>query len=720
MEIHEAKEIAEKFDKKLIYNDAKVDEFIRQYAKSTNDRLLLLTSVVKPVDSLPAFSMNDLILRYRAKNEWYTEFITELAKKKSSSIFQLPELWEIDPEIAEYTYHNLNQKNDERLARAMGFTLQGLARKNQKRLFQMINNNIEQSSTAQRIAYTIALQGIERNQEIPSCLVDFVILNSDSENRVLKETAIYALMIRLSSYIKVTRKLEDLCHTNDNDTVRFISLNSISISRESKELVLRLLTICAKNRNLDVLSHVSFGLGAIAKDYPIECLNLAKNWIKSNPSGRGFKSIYLLNQIGEADHKKIVKFMSKWVHDEKDDSILEYDIPELLVGIFEKHHEHILDFIDTLDRRLRRNKILIIKTLKKMLSDQYKEIDKNGRFAHESFDILSRIASRRGLNIQKIVKGEQNIVMKSLMIIYAIIEYEIQVSYGIDLRKALTGLKYFPGVVSFFKCSAWFAESIKKKKDPHPLTLFLARAALSERKKTKNDYPYLLMCDIEKCLGEFGKAESGIKHLRDGMKNPDQFFQTLSELQIASRLKRRFPVDFEPKIGNKKLDIGVTIDNKDLLIEIITLTMDSKLRYIGLVADMPNKAKEKIVEEISKQLREVSLYTDNPIIMAIDITDAPDISSIDIVDAIYGSTQLTLVSEKESRKIIRTFPSRKDDSISDEPNEGKIISAVIVLRRVQSFSNNRIELTGELFVNPRANIPMDDNTRRILTETILQ
>jgi hypothetical protein len=269
MEIHEAKEIAEKFDKKLIYNDAKVDEFIRQYAKSTNDRLLLLTSVVKPVDSLPAFSMNDLILRYRAKNEWYTEFITELAKKKSSSIFQLPELWEIDPEIAEYTYHNLNQKNDERLARAMGFTLQGLARKNQKRLFQMINNNIEQSSTAQRIAYTIALQGIERNQEIPSCLVDFVILNSDSENRVLKETAIYALMIRLSSYIKVTRKLEDLCHTNDNDTVRFISLNSISISRESKELVLRLLTICAKNRNLDVLSHVSFGLGAIAKDYPI-------------------------------------------------------------------------------------------------------------------------------------------------------------------------------------------------------------------------------------------------------------------------------------------------------------------------------------------------------------------------------------------------------------------------------------------------------------------
>ena len=81
---------------------------------------------------------------------------------------------------------------------------------------------------------------------------------------------------------------------------------------------------------------------------------------------------------------------------------------------------------------------------------------------------------------------------------------------------------------------------------------------------------------------------------------------------------------------------------------------------------------------------------------------------------------MTLVSEKESRKIIGTFPSRKDDSISDEPNEGKIISAVIVLRRVQSFSNNRIELTGELFVNPRANIPMDDNTRRILTETILQ
>lgn len=251
MDIFDAAEIAKKFDKKLIYNDDRVEEFIRQYSKSTSDRLLILLCITRLVDTLPAFSMDDLILRYRAKSYLYIELIIELVRKNSSSVFQLTELWGVDAEIAEYTYTQLDQKNDKKLAHAAGYTLKGLARKDPTKLFQVIyNKNIDnQLSTTRKIAYTIALQGIEHNHEIPSHSVDFVIANSYSEDRALKETAIYTLMLRFNSLTKVGNQLEELCHSDD-DTIRFISANLISISRENKSWYSDSYPIVQKTRSI--------------------------------------------------------------------------------------------------------------------------------------------------------------------------------------------------------------------------------------------------------------------------------------------------------------------------------------------------------------------------------------------------------------------------------------------------------------------------------------
>jgi hypothetical protein len=164
----------------------------------------------------------------------------------------------------------LDQRADESVAYAVGYILKGLSRINPKRLFQTIDNNIEQLSTAQKIAYAIALQGIEYNEEIPSHIVDFIISNSASEHPGLRKTTIYALMTRFNTVTKVRDKLEELCRQRDDDTILFISANSISISRENKELVFRMLKICSNNRKPQVLQNVSSTLAAVAKDFPIK------------------------------------------------------------------------------------------------------------------------------------------------------------------------------------------------------------------------------------------------------------------------------------------------------------------------------------------------------------------------------------------------------------------------------------------------------------------
>ena len=92
MDNYEAAEIAKKFEKRLIYDNNKVNESICQFSNLTTDRLLILTNIIRLVDSLPAFSMDDLILKYRAENDLYIELITELARKNSSSIYRLTEL----------------------------------------------------------------------------------------------------------------------------------------------------------------------------------------------------------------------------------------------------------------------------------------------------------------------------------------------------------------------------------------------------------------------------------------------------------------------------------------------------------------------------------------------------------------------------------------------------------------------------------------------------
>src|SRR5918995_3884100 len=140
MDIPEANSLAQKFDKKLIYDDDRVDEFIHRYSQSIDDELLILTSIVKLFDSLPSFSINHLILRYRVKNQLYVNLIIELVERKSNSLYQLARLWETDPDIAEYVYGELNQKNDEKFAPAMGYLLTGLAKKNSKELFRIIDD----------------------------------------------------------------------------------------------------------------------------------------------------------------------------------------------------------------------------------------------------------------------------------------------------------------------------------------------------------------------------------------------------------------------------------------------------------------------------------------------------------------------------------------------------------------------------------------------------
>lgn len=199
----------------------------------------------------------------------------------------------------------------------------------------------------------------------------------------------------------------------------------------------------------------------------------------------------------------------------------------------------------------------------------------------------------------------------------------------------------------------------------------------------------------------------GFGKLCKNLRNSDQFYDTISEIEFAAYFSRRYPLELEPKISyekhTKRLDTKIKFERRHVLFEILTPRMYEKLRESTKAIEIPNRSKNKILSKIKDQLDPVSPSINSPVVIVVNCSHS-EITETTLENAILGQESYVMIIDKKTGKIIDTDSKREKNSLIETHSSSTIVTAIIVYRR--NIRPWGIEFKKKIILNKRATRPL--------------
>jgi len=656
----------------------------------------------------------------------YVNLLAEIGSRNLNYLLcRLTELCECDATLAVDVYKELDRRQDRNLSFAMGYVLGGVGMKDLGKVMSLMDL-VGSPKPHQKIAYVLALHIAFQSHPdalMPDKYAEIIIEGAKSSEQQLRSVAIQAMLAVSSSNGAFFGVLKELAATNDIASWEIASMSTI-LMKTDKRAALELLKRCAESGNDDVVSNAALSLGGLAPEFPVECLQIVKRWTRREEPKSVRWSDYLLDQIGKGEVGRIGEFMREWI-EEEDDLALTFKLPDVIWGVYKANKGELLNLMHSLDLRYSRNKSLIVETLERALSELYGHIPQSDEFVEDSYELLVRIAGKR-VRIHELKKQIGDKVMLSLATIR-----EIKLKpKALDRRSVEANLPLFPNIRDILG-KRWLQSMLKRKGCSHPLIILLSDAKPSRRKlrrlytsyENERDplrkaivavlisnqfHPGAFLSRIDTALGLFNRKEQGMRRIVNGLKNEDEFSQTVSELDIAAQLRKRHSVVLQYKVGSIPVDIKATINGREYLIEVYCPDTELRLKYVRTPIVIPNRAKERILKKIDEQLKHIAANTTIPLLLAIDKSRAADIDEIDVLDALKGSLSMRIAYDKTTGALVGTQVFRKRDSITSESPYASVLSGVVLVKRGLDMTDRKMKLYGKVLLNEQANIHLDE------------
>lgn len=222
---------------------------------------------------------------------------------------------------------------------------------------------------------------------------------------------------------------------------------------------------------------------------------------------------------------------------------------------------------------------------------------------------------------------------------------------------------------------------------------------------------------LNTCFGKL-KDTQGIKNLIKNLKNPSQFFDTVSELEFNAFLADNFEVTLEPKITYdvnktpKRLDAKAKIQSRDVYFEILT-PQDSSESH-SQATWTGNRAKNKLLDKLDNQITPIVEKIEWPIILVIN-TSYGELDEILMTEGFLGQTQVnyTIVKNRADLLIEPTI-SRASNSVNDSHPYGEYISAILTYNRLLHIWG--MDFRTALIPNKSAKFPLTDQEKGCLSK----
>ncbi len=207
------------------------------------------------------------------------------------------------------------------------------------------------------------------------------------------------------------------------------------------------------------------------------------------------------------------------------------------------------------------------------------------------------------------------------------------------------------------------------------------------------------------CIVNLHKLK-GFNNLLRNLKNSEQFWDTMSEVEFNSYFSKRYKLKLEPILNTKLLDSEIFLDKRGILFEILTPQTYGPLKNSSKAVLIPNRSKNKILDKLEKQILPSKDYIRTPLVLVINGSRS-EIDVHDIEDAIFGRLKLMTIHDKKTGKMIHEYWDRDKNSLNDKNSDSKYISAVLFYKMEVRLGYGFFEKT--IISNPESKYPLNKN-----------
>ena len=370
-----------------------------------------------------------------------------------------------------------------------------------------------------------------------------------------------------------------------------------------------------------------------------------------------------------------------------------------------------------------------IEVFLKELSQVDQEVKDDIFISNECLSIMKAFCTERRIDDKKLTREFndnriQSTVSKSIILIDALTRDKRFIDYDITRQN----LRHYTKICDFLS-TKWFDKQIKDSSE-HPLLMWLSKfdidlvnellkQFLKETDEARKGEianrirmplaNQIYVNHLERCLNLFGDRKSyRVARIRDGLQKEEDFYQTVSHLEVATALKENnYDIEIEDDSLGRPLDIVARKDGHSIILEVTSIDMIVGLKYGGFQSNVPNKIRSTILKKLENQIKYYADKSNDPIIVVIDNSRARDLSIEDVVFALYGSPAVSIVTNNETGKIVETYPTLSKNGITETNETAKNLSAVILYNNEISWNNLTVKLSGRLVINRHSSRKLD-------------
>ncbi len=535
----------------------------------------------------------------------------------------------------------------------------------------------------------------------------------DGDSGVRTETAIALLDTAKKDETDAREGLIALA--KHDDAVRFVIADKLLVANVSPTLRMDLLAICAQSNNNDTLRAVGFALAQHGMEAPGDATKI----ILELEAGGRYNMIdslrYAAQQIGKTRMEAALPVVERFIL-EQDSPLLKYTMDSLLSDLGSSNPAALAELLCLWLEKEAILREVSLRTLRLVLGSAYGRGDES--IAGHVYPALLAFAEKKGIDTRKLKATADGKTVQS-------IELLSRVSQGhkrFDYKALESSWRQFPSMRSLLT-DKWFEQKRKEDNADHPLIIYLAQfsekpsipAPIQESKDKGTQelvkaiaanellFPDAFLKYFELMASRLADLPN-LGNLKNRLRDDNQFVSAFSEMQlIHAFVKASFLSQIEPTLGNKQLDLAITIGDQRILIEVITPDVFPRLKYSAGVVGIPNRAGSKIYEEFKKHLADVSEVLDEPVIVVIDISGS-EISYDSVADYLFGTLQFTFTLDKKTGDVVSVMPNRGRDSMHDLRSSEynlDVVSGVLCYKTgLDNVGHIRISCT--MFINPYA------------------
>lgn len=610
------------------------------------------------------------------------------------------------PELGLAIHQQIKSTKNPSLIAMSGYLLAGIVRKDLEGTLAIMRRELDKNNKAQKIAFINAIiEGLHDIDHMESAqeVFDFVGTLSDGDLETCRVLTI--------AYFELFKHNPDWCRKRlqefldkKNQSLNFLIAQLLTIrSIPDSGFEWQLIEKLSQSHEGGVLDELLGAMAHRVNQRPAATLEIVRRWIENDDYYKVVNIDWLLEETRKAKPDDVLGVFESWIGL---NARLNFHIPKLLATIFRKAPSPLVERLDLWLRKDSSCKVIAIHVFDELLSEVYRERG-DTLIVPACLSIISKFAHESGVDVTKIIKGEDDELFQCLILLD---ELEVE-RRPIDYGEIFRNLDFFPDLKGFLG-EEWFEKMRREDNRTHDLLKLLAtckvnhedieRLTLALRRGNGKLQRWALAEQIRSCLyplaflkhldlmtSAIQEREKGTADLRDGLKNPDQFWQTVSEVELVGKLRfKGVPVEIKPEIKGHELDLKITFGTNTILIEVINPEMWRTLRLVSGAHATPNRVRRKFPEEFEQHLK-ANKDLKVPVLIVADVSRS-EIEEGQIRDFLEGTLQFTWKIDKTTGKVVETSLSRAEDSMGETTPELNVISGCILYKR---FMGNDIAMT---------------------------